>query len=53
MSGEEMLPVAPARITATGFTPAAETWMRSGRRGAGGGCDGIFAVTDGLALGAY
>jgi LacI family transcriptional regulator len=43
----------PVRMVATGFTPAAGAEALRAHLGAGLGCDGIFAVTDGLALGAY
>ena len=43
----------PARVTATGFTPVAGAEALRAHLGASRGCDGIFAVTDGLALGAY
>jgi LacI family transcriptional regulator len=43
----------PARVTAAGFTPTAGAEALRAHLGAGRGCDGIFAVTDGLALGAY
>lgn len=42
-----------ARVAATGFTPAAGADALRAHLGAGRGCDGLFAVTDSLALGAY
>ncbi|MBL9199845.1 MAG: LacI family DNA-binding transcriptional regulator [Opitutaceae bacterium] len=42
-----------ARVIAAGFTPAAGAEALRAHLGAGLDCDGVFAVTDGLALGAY
>lgn len=43
----------PARVTADGFTPASGAEALRRHMAAGGRCDGLFAVTDTLALGAY
>ena len=43
----------PARITATGFRPANGDEALRAHLGASRSCDGLYAVTDGLALGAY
>jgi len=43
----------PARVTADGFTPASGAEALRRHLAAGGRCDGLFAVTDTLALGAY
>ena len=43
----------PARITATGFMPANGAEALRAHLGASRSCDGLYAVTDGLALGAY
>ncbi len=45
--------VALARVAAGGFAPAAGAEALRAHLGLGGRCDGIYAVTDGLALGAY
>ena len=42
-----------ARVVAAGFTPANGADALRAHLGAGRGCDGLYAVTDGLALGAY
>lgn len=47
-SGDE-----PARVTAAGFTPASGAEALRAHLGAGRACDGLYAVTDGLVLGAY
>lgn len=43
----------PARVTADGFTPASGAEALRRHMAGGGACDGLFAVTDTLALGAY
>lgn len=43
----------PAQVTATGFTPTSGAEALRAHLGAGRGCDGLYAVTDSLALGAY
>ena len=43
----------PARVVVAGFTPANAADALRAHLGAGRGCDGLYAVTDGLALGAY
>ena len=43
----------PARVVAAGFTPSSGAEALRAHLGAGRGCDGLYAVTDGLALGAY
>jgi LacI family transcriptional regulator len=43
----------PVRIMADGFTPASGAEALRRHLAAGGRCDGLFAVTDTLALGAY
>ncbi|MDP3071922.1 MAG: LacI family DNA-binding transcriptional regulator [Opitutaceae bacterium] len=43
----------PARVTAAGFTPASGAEALRAHLGAGRRCDGLYAVTDVLALGAY
>jgi LacI family transcriptional regulator len=43
----------PARITAAGFMPTNGAEALRAHLGASRGCDGLYAVTDGLALGAY
>ncbi len=44
---------APARVVAAGFAPTNGAEALRAHLGAGRGCDGLYAVTDGLALGAY
>lgn len=43
----------PARVIAAGFTPASGAEALRAHLGAGRRCDGLYAVTDVLALGAY
>jgi LacI family transcriptional regulator len=43
----------PVRVTADGFTPASGSEALRAHIGAESRCDGLFAVTDTLALGAY
>lgn len=43
----------PARVVAEGFTPASGAAALERHLAGGGGCDGLFAVTDTLALGAF
>jgi LacI family transcriptional regulator len=43
----------PVEVVATGFSPANGAEALRAHLAAGGGCDAIYAVTDGLALGAY
>lgn len=43
----------PARVVAAGFTPTNGAEALRAHLGAGRICDGLYAVTDGLALGAY
>ena len=43
----------PARVVAAGFAPAQGAEALRAHLGAGRGCDALYAVTDGLALGAY
>ena len=43
----------PVRVMAAGFTPTNGADALRAHLGAGRGCDGLYAVTDGLALGAY
>lgn len=43
----------PARVVAAGFTPTHGADALRAHLGAGRRCDGLYAVTDGLALGAF
>lgn len=43
----------PARVVAAGFSPREGAEALRAHLGAGRSCDGLYAVTDGLALGAY
>ena len=43
----------PVRVTAAGFTPTSGAEALRAHLGAGRPCDGLYAVTDVLALGAY
>ena len=43
----------PVRVVAGGFNPANGADALRAHLGAGRGCDGVYAVTDSLALGAY
>jgi LacI family transcriptional regulator len=43
----------PARVSASGFAPASGAEALRSHLSSGRGCDGLYAVTDGLALGAY
>jgi LacI family transcriptional regulator len=43
----------PVRVVAAGFTPASGAEALRAHLAAGRGCDALYAVTDGLALGAF
>ena len=45
--------IEPARVVAAGFAPTNGAEALRAHLGAGRGCDGLYAVTDGLAIGAY
>lgn len=45
--------IEPTRVAAAGFAPADGAEALRAHLGTGCGCDGLYAVTDGLALGAY